>query len=349
MDLMENERTLQEAAGWHARLHSADCTEEDRLAFEQWRRSDVAHARAYEIAERTSSQLDSLVLDPRLQALALLAREEVAAESTTRRSRSRPGRAGLGGRRMRWTVPAALAASVAVAILAVRFLPDALDDGSATMAYESSKDKARSVTLSDGSTVQLDVGTRLTVQMSSERRRVTLLAGRAMFDVAHDRSRPFSVAAADSRTTALGTRFQVELDPAQVIVTLAQGSVAIDDESVAHEWHEQLQPGEQLSVDMQTAMLTKTTVDPSVVTSWTRGRHLFRSTPLHEAVDEVNRYAQKKIRIGDPSLADLPVGGNFIAGDSELIVAAFAAVLPLSVVNDGNKEIILFRRHEPQN
>jgi len=348
MDLMENERTLQEAAGWHARLHSADCTEEDRLAFEQWRRSDVAHARAYEIAERTSSQLDSLVLDPRLQALALLAREEIAAENTTQNMRSsRETR--WGGRRLRWTIPAALAASVAVAMLVFRFLPDALDDGSATMVYESPKDRTRSVTLSDGSTVQLDIGTRLTVQMSPERRRITLLAGRAMFEVAHDRSRPFSVAAADSRTTALGTRFQVELDPAQVIVTLAQGSVAIDDESVGQEWHEQLKPGEQLSVDMKTAMLTKTTVDPSVVTSWTRGRHLFRSTPLHEAVDEVNRYAQKKIRIGDPSLADLPVGGNFIAGDSELIVAAFAAVLPLSVVNDGNKEIILFRRHEPQN
>ena len=205
------------------------------------------------------------------------------------------------------------------------------------------------MTLSDGSIVQLDVGTRMTAQMSPDRRRITLLSGRAMFDVAHDRTRPFSVAAADSRTTALGTRFQVELEPAQVVVTLAQGSVAIDDESVAHDWHEQLRPGEQLSVDMKTALLTKTTVDPSVVTSWTRGRHLFRGTPLHEAVDEVNRYAQKKIRIGDPSLADLPVGGNFIAGDSELIVAAFAAVLPLSVVNDGNKEIILFRRHDSQN
>jgi transmembrane sensor len=334
MDLMENERTLQEAAGWHARLHAADCTEEDRVAFEQWRRGDVARARAYETAERTSSQLDSLALDPRLQAMA----------SQARAASVRPAR-----RRIGWTVPAALAASAAVAMFVFRFLPDALDDGTATVAYESSADKTRIVTLSDGSTVQLDVGTRMTAQMSSDRRRITLLSGRAMFDVAHDRSRPFSVAAGDSRTTALGTRFQVELDPTEVVVTLAQGSVAIDDESVAHDWHEQLRPGEQLSVDMKTALLTKTTVDPSMVTSWTRGRHLFRGTPLHEAVDEVNRYAQKKIRIGDPSLADLPVGGNFIAGDSELIVAAFAAVLPLSVVSDGNKEIILFRRHEPQN
>ena len=332
MDDMVNERTLQDAAGWHARMHAADCTDEDRIAFEQWRHGDVAHARAYEMAERTSMQLDSLVReDPRLRALAMQARNEAA--TPVRRTR-------------RWAIPTALAASVATAMVCLRFLPDALDSGTATVAYESALDRTRTVTLQDGSTVQLDVATRMLVQMSPDARRISLLSGRAMFDVAHDRSRPFSVAAADSRTTALGTRFQVQLDTDHVVVTLAQGSVAVDDESAARDWHEQLRPGEQLSVDMKTAMLTKTTVDPGVVTSWTRGRHLFRSTPLREAIDEVNRYAQKKIRLGDPSLGDLTVGGNFIAGDSELIVAAFAAVLPLSVVDDGNEEIILFRRHD---
>jgi len=329
---MVNERTLQEAAGWHARMHAADCTDEDRIAFEQWRQCDAAHARAYEMAERTSLKLDSLMReDPRLRALAQQARASTA--TPVRRT-------------ARWTIPAALAASVAVAMFCLRFLPEALDQGTATVAYESSLERPRTVTLHDGSTVQLDVATRILVQMSPDRRRISLLSGRAMFDVAHDRSRPFSVSAADSRTTALGTRFQVQLDTDHVVVTLAQGSVAVDDESATRDWHEQLRPGEQLSVDMKTAMLTKTTVDPGVVTSWTRGRHLFRSTPLREAIDEVNRYAQKKIRLGDPSLGDLTVGGNFIAGDSELIVAAFAAVLPLSVVDDGNEEIILFRRHD---
>ena len=332
---MVNEQTLQEAAGWHARLHATDCTEEDRIAFEQWRRCDAAHARAYDMAERTSSQLDSLVRDdPRLRALAQMARGPVGVAAQ---------------RRSRWRIPAALAASVAVAIFALGLVLDAMDDDTATVAYEASLDRPRTVTLQDGSTVQLDVGSRMLVQMSPDRRSISLLAGRAMFDVAHDRSRPFSVAAADSRTTALGTRFQVELATDQVVVTLAQGSVAIDNGSAVHDWHERLQPGEQLSVDMKTATLKKTTVDPGVATSWTRGRHLFRGTPLHEAIDEVNRYAQKKVRLGDPSLADLTVGGNFIAGDSELIIAAFAAVLPLSVVDGGNKEIILFRRHDIQN
>ena len=86
--------------------------------------------------------------------------------------------------------------------------------------------------------------------------------------------------------------------------------------------------------------------DPSIATSWSRGRLQFRDTPLADAVNEINRYATKKVRLGDPSLASLPIGGNFIAGDSDLIVDALAAVLPLRIVNGGDKEIILVRRYD---
>ena len=91
----------------------------------------------------------------------------------------------------------------------------------------------------------------------------------------------------------------------------------------------------------------KTSVDTYMATSWSRGRLVFRGTPLAEALEEVNRYSTRKLRLADPSLASLPVGGNFIAGDSELIVSAFAAALPLRSVDGGGGEILLFRRYEP--
>lgn len=51
------------------------------------------------------------------------------------------------------------------------------------------------------------------------------------------------------------------------------------------------------------------------------------------------------MRLGDPDLADLPVGGDFIAGETDLIVSAFAAALPLRVVAGSSGEIVLFRRY----
>jgi len=56
----------------------------------------------------------------------------------------------------------------------------------------------------------------------------------------------------------------------------------------------------------------------------------------------VNRYAKKKVRLADASLDDLPVSGNFLAGDSRAAVAAFAAVLPLAIVEDGD-QVLLYR------
>ena len=84
----------------------------------------------------------------------------------------------------------------------------------------------------------------------------------------------------------------------------------------------------------------KQVVDPLAATSWSRGRLVFRATPLARAVEEVNRYAAKKLRIAAPSLAGLSVSGNFVAGNSELAASAFAAVLPIHVV-DGGSEITL--------
>jgi transmembrane sensor len=364
MDPKTLEATLQEAARWHARLQAVDCTPQDRIDFDQWRHRDAAHAQAFALAEHTNLQLNRLAAEPRLQAMAQTARsagvddeycgeeldvDQASVTQATIATGLASSTLGTPRHRPRWFVPAALAATAAVAALTLHVALDIMDSEPASIAYDAPPDRTRTVTLADGSIVQLDVASRIQVSLRDDQRLVTLQAGRAVFEVAHDRSRPFSVTAGDTRTTALGTRFQVQLDTQQVLVTLTQGSVAIDNaqpgSGAAHDWHEQLRPGEQLRLDTRTATRQLSVVDTGAVTSWTRGRHLFHGTPLREALDEVNRYAHKKVRLGDPSLADMPVGGNFIAGDSQLVVAAFAAALPLSVV-DGNREIILFRRYD---
>ena len=338
MDVINTDRPLQEAARWHARLNAADCTDQERVAFQHWHDEQPAHAQAYAQAEKVSASLDQLLMaDTRLQALAQQAYESAAGAKSKRRAA------------LRWKVPAALAAGLALAVVAVQFSAQLLHPAVNVVAYDAAAQR-RTITLEDGSIVQMDVATRLEVRMSAERRQVELLSGRALFDVAHDASRPFSVTAEGARTTALGTRFQVQREHGRVLVTLAEGSVAVDDGHIESTWSERLRPGEQLSFDAGSSAIDKHDVDLQYATSWSRGRHVFRGTPLAEAIEEINRYAVKKVRlgdpVGDPSLAALPVGGNFITGDSELIVEALAAVLPVRVVVGGSDEILLFRRYE---
>jgi transmembrane sensor len=190
--------------------------------------------------------------------------------------------------------------------------------------------------------VHLDVGSEITVNITGDSREITLTRGRALFDVAKDRNRPFTVTAGGTRTTALGTRFQVQTDSERVVVLLTEGSVSVGRGT----WEERLAPGDQLSLDDPRTPPVKRSVDTYMATSWSRGRLIFRGTPLAEAIEEVNRYSSRKLRLADPSLASLPVGGNFIAGDSELILSAFAAALPLRSVDGGGGEILLFRRYD---
>jgi transmembrane sensor len=326
-----DDRLLQEAARWHARVNASDCTEQEHAAFESWRAASPAHAAACARAEKVTAGVDRLMADPRLQALI-----ERAAQKAPGKESHRPSR---------WTVPAALAAGLAVAVIGVHISVQLLRPTVQAVVYETHSER-RAVTLEDGSVLQLDIGTELHVRMSAERREIELLKGRALFEVSHDAARPFSVVAADARTTALGTKFQVQRDEGNILVTLAEGSVVVDGASPRVGWRELLAPGEQLSFNTADAGVGKRTVDLQRATSWMRGRHVFRSTPLAEAVAEVNRYATKKVRLGDSSLAGLPVGGSFIAGDSELIVDALSAVLPIRAVAGSGNEIILFRRYE---
>jgi transmembrane sensor len=183
--------------------------------------------------------------------------------------------------------------------------------------------------------------------MSPGERRLELTKGRAYFEVAHDITRPFSVTAGGTRTVALGTRFEVALSPQAVNVSLAEGSVAITEVATPDKWQEVLSPGQQLQVHADHDQRERIQVDADAIAGWSRGRLVFNGMPLYKVLDEINRYAEIKVHLGDSALANIPIGGNFVAGaDSNEFVETLAAVLPLRSVRTGANEIVLFQRYE---
>jgi transmembrane sensor len=372
-----DERLLAEAARWHARLAAGDCTDFERAQFQRWRASSRKHADTYDAAAGFSRRLERRAdLDARLQAMAdeafaMGANAGWPSSATERDSDLRRGgdlptgdlrRAGdprtadprTGDPRSgdprsksnrRWMVPATLAASVIVAFIGVR-IGGYFPTQTPPVSYSSADEGRRDVALPDGSLVHLDVDSEISVSFSSGHRDITLVSGRALFAVAHDASRPFVVSAGQSHTTALGTHFQVQREGEHVRVTLTEGSVAVTGNPEQSSWSERLSPGEQVSLSADGRVYEKRAVDTQAATSWSRGRLVFRGTPLADALQEVNRYGHRKVRLGDADLSDLLVDGNFIAGETDLIVSAFAAALPLRIAEGDVGEIILFRRYE---
>ena len=148
------------------------------------------------------------------------------------------------------------------------------------------------------------------------------------------------VAAGNDRIRAIGTRFQVTRTSAETVVTLAEGVVTVSSPTNAA----RLAPGDELTIAHDDAWSARTT-DPRIATSWAVGRLQFREARLADALREVNRYATKKVRLADAALGDLTVSGNFLAGDSRAVVTAFAAVLPLEIVDNGD-HISLYRAQD---
>lgn len=321
-------QVLDEAARWHARLAAPDCTEFDRAGYQRWRRENTVHAQADSAAARISVDIDYLVAtDPRMSVLA-----EEALDAGRQVSK----------RKRRWLLPAAIAASLALEGVALyAWLRSPLSEPEPITLTTAARERG-DVTLGDGSKVHIDVSSNLAVHMTRSERTVDLKEGRALFEVAHDPSRPFAVRAGNGRITALGTRFQVQRDGNRVTVTLVEGSVMVGQQAAAGSLHEEhLTPGDEVTYSTDGSYWSKRTVDSTAVTSWSSGRLIFRGAPIAEALAEINRYAARKIRLGDSSLDRLAISGTFAIGDTASIANALTQILPLRVVDDKQNEIIL--------
>lgn len=299
-------RTVEEAAAWFARLGATSVSSKTLEDFYAWRRVP-ANARAYARIEADWDAAGRLRGDPQLRAAtAKAARPRNSAPWLT----LAPARLWIGG--------GALAGCAAIAA--------ALWFQSAPEAYSTRVGEQRLVVLADGSKVRLNTNSQVTVRLGGPERRLTLIRGEALFEAAHDPAHPFVVDAGLARVRALGTRFDVRRDPGAVGVVLIQGKVQVrrDDERA---WT--LVPNQRLRVPA-TGAAAPERADPEQATAWTAGRIAFHATPLGEAVEEVNRYAVRKVRLA-PGVPDgSPVSGVFNTGDTEGFVSAVRALFGLT-------------------
>src|SRR3546814_5148458 len=64
--------------------------------------------------------------------------------------------------------------------------------------------------------------------------------------------------------------------------------------------------------------------DLSQSLSWEQGLINFDREPLARAVERMNRYSARQIRLGDPGLANIAIDGVYKAGDVDAFVEGIA-------------------------
>jgi transmembrane sensor len=294
-----------EAASWFARLGGRPVTPKMLRDFEAWRdnpANDAAYLRVEAFWEASSRHAN----DPEILRMT---------DAALNRRRRTP----------QWLTPRifALGALTACGALAVAVL--------ATLsvvfpAYSTSPSEQRVILLPDGTRVHLNVGSKLRVVFTGDRRRLFLSRGEAFFEVAHDAARPFLVDAGRAGVRAIGTKFDVRRDPDNVQVTLLEGVVRVDKRQGRGAWT--LTPNQQLTVSAGDAV-TRSAADATRTTSWTTGRLIFSQTPLSEAVAEVNRYGRHKVELESADLSNRLVNGVFNTGDTEAFVKGITVLFDL--------------------
>lgn len=198
-----------------------------------------------------------------------------------------------------------------------------------TQHYATLRGEHRMLVLADGSRVTLDADSQLDVRLEARFRRLVLAHGRAYFQVAHDRSRPFLVTAAGREVVAVGTEFDVSNDDGRVQVLLAQGRVVVRPAAQVDAPALSLTPGQGVVFDGQGRTAHVESDDIVAMTAWRHGRLLFDDERLSDAIIEVNRHRDVPLRIVDPSIADMPISGVFVADQPDSFVSALTTLFPV--------------------
>jgi transmembrane sensor len=315
-DNIAAERRRAEAAQWFARLKSLPVSHGTLKDFFAWRR-EGGNAEAFEEAERFWSEAEKVGERPSI----LRAVEEAG----RRRARRRFFPA---------THPLALATVAFVVILgaawgAYQFFPGG-------QRFDTAAGEQRVIALEDGSRLNLNTETAISVRYSPSARHLVLKSGEAVFSVAKDKARPFIVAADGVVVTATGTKFDVTLRDKRTVVTLIEGRVSVRAPNGSLIW---LSPGEQWRWPPGGRQVQ--TVKTENVTAWTQGRVVFDNTALANAIAEINRYGGKPVILDAPRFGAQRLSGSFQTGDAESFAAAVTAFLPLRQWTDADGRIHL--------
>jgi transmembrane sensor len=319
------------AAEWLVRFDAGGLDPDGRMAFQSWLQ-DPENLLAWRRAQDAWNIFGGPV-DHDSQALHRLA----MSRHTPRAQRARRWAAGAG---IAAAVLVVLGAGVALQRAGVIELPGSLAPARQLYAlggadYVTAVGERTATTLPDGTTVTLNTDTAIDVSYTDGQRSVVLLRGQAFFDVAHDAARPFVVRAADRTITALGTAFEVRLDPGRFRVLLVEGQVAVEreDPAAAHLLDAPvvetiLTPGQELVAALGAPEhVASANVERDL--RWRDGFVEFDDAPLAAALAEMNRYAATPIMIQDPRAASLRLSGIFRTGQPEQFAALVGEFLPV--------------------
>jgi len=181
--------------------------------------------------------------------------------------------------------------------------------------------------LEDGSRVVLSPESRLRyLRHFNSNKRLITLSGTASFQVAKDSTRPFTVYAGNLATTALGTRFLIDMSNDSTQIKLFEGKVVVRDTAGSSRLEVYLLPGEQLNFDNIHKKLFTDSEEVSIKLSGTGGgaqpspkikykNMEFAQTPIAEVFSALAKRYKVRFEYNEEQISSEFVTGKFMADE----------------------------------
>lgn len=300
-----DQRLVNEAAHWLARLHTSDFAEKDRAALERWRNQSAEHQRVWRSAEQLSHRLGAI---PPALGMAVL---------------DRP-RAAIHRRALLKTMVVLLVAPPA-GWFAYRTWP-----GPGWRAeYRTATGERRHFTLADGSRIDLNTFSAVDVEFDATQRLIRQHAGEVRVQTSTDLEfpdRPFIVQTPEGRMRALGTRFLVRTDKGRTRLTVLNGAVEVSPRQVGAKTI--VRAGQQ--VDFTETSVSQVAHATAMADAWLQGVLYVEDMRLIDFTAELARYRSGVLRC-DPAVANVRVTGAFQLDDTGRVLELLAQTLPVRI------------------
>lgn len=214
--------------------------------------------------------------------------------------------------------------------------------------YRTRIGERRIVVLSDGSRVQLNTGSTIEVAMTRNTRKIRLVRGEALFEVAHNKARPFLVDAGTAQLRAVGTAFNVRIRNDVVELTVTEGIVAVTSGGeVVRGAAAAPHIGAGGGAVIRPGAVAPTRLDQAEMrqrTAWREGVIELDGETLAQAVEEFNRYRDAPIILGDARLANIRVGGRFEVDEADKFLLALETGFPIRAMPSSDGSLLLVAR-----
>jgi transmembrane sensor len=234
-------------------------------------------------------------------------------------------------RRWAWAVGGtAMAAGVAALVM-----PLAMAPSSGAYTERTAPGESRTVTLADGTKIQMNGGTTLRLDRN-DTRVASLDTGEAVFTVHHDSGKAFTLRSGGLAVQDVGTVFDVSRNGARLDVAVAEGAVSFQPGSDAI----LVKAGNALVAREDVHQVAVSPIAVDVVGGWRSGRLTFNGTPLGDVSEAIRRTNGAEIRF-DPDLSARPFTGMVrLTGDAAKDVPHIAALVGARWRRDGERWVI---------